>query len=211
MPKIWSDTIDSHRRQVSDAVLDATAQLVAEQGPMSVTMSAIAERAGIGRATLYKYFPDVESILVAWHRRDFSSHLERLRTLTDADSVTLDDIAAFVRAQRQHHGPETRAEAVGALAQSVADLGTLNGAVRNEIIDALTKFLQGLAQRHEVRDDQPAEVLARWLFHAIHATADIDDGAVAQLLVDSLAPTTTSRRRTRAGHVAPRPLHRAQD
>ena len=67
MPRIWADTIDTHRRQVTDAILDATAELIAEHGPMSVAMSAIAERAGIGRATLYKYFPDVESILVAWH------------------------------------------------------------------------------------------------------------------------------------------------
>jgi len=28
-------------------------------------MSHIAERAGIGRPTLYKYFPDVETILLA--------------------------------------------------------------------------------------------------------------------------------------------------
>jgi AcrR family transcriptional regulator len=45
------------------AILDTTAALVAEGGLLSVTMSRIAEEAGIGRATLYKYFPDVEAIL----------------------------------------------------------------------------------------------------------------------------------------------------
>lgn len=34
-----------------------------------MTMSRIAEEIGIGRATLYKYFPDVEAILLAWHER----------------------------------------------------------------------------------------------------------------------------------------------
>lgn len=41
--------------------------LVAERGLRSVTMSEIAQRVGIGRATVYKYFSDVESILLAWH------------------------------------------------------------------------------------------------------------------------------------------------
>jgi AcrR family transcriptional regulator len=42
-------------------------------------MSQIAaEASGIGRATLYKYFPDVESILRAWHERQVGAHLHQL-------------------------------------------------------------------------------------------------------------------------------------
>ena len=69
VPKLWSETIESHRTAVREATLDTTAALVAEHGLRSVTMSQIAEHTGIGRATLYKYFPDVEAILVAWHER----------------------------------------------------------------------------------------------------------------------------------------------
>jgi AcrR family transcriptional regulator len=46
-------------------------------------MSQIAERAGIGRATLYKYFPDVETILLAWHERQITGHLEHLAQVRD--------------------------------------------------------------------------------------------------------------------------------
>ncbi|MGH9199575.1 MAG: TetR/AcrR family transcriptional regulator, partial [Acidimicrobiia bacterium] len=67
MPRLWSDTIQAHRREVREAILDITAKLVGEHGLRSVTMSQIAEDTGIGRATLYKYFPDVEAILSAWH------------------------------------------------------------------------------------------------------------------------------------------------
>ncbi|MEV6386879.1 TetR/AcrR family transcriptional regulator [Nocardia xishanensis] len=52
-----------------DALLDTTAELVQEHGLASVTTTQIAEATGIGRATLYKYFPDVESIPQAWHER----------------------------------------------------------------------------------------------------------------------------------------------
>ncbi len=58
VPKLWNDTIAAHRRAVRDATLDTTAALVAEHGLAAVTMSQIAEETGIGRATLYKYFPD---------------------------------------------------------------------------------------------------------------------------------------------------------
>ncbi|MGW4822720.1 helix-turn-helix domain-containing protein [Streptomyces sp. NPDC004227] len=56
MRKLWDETMDAHRRAVQDAVLETTVALVAEHGLGSVTMSQIAKEAGIGRATLYKYF-----------------------------------------------------------------------------------------------------------------------------------------------------------
>src|SRR6266498_1825522 len=83
MPKLWTETIDAHRRAVRDATLNAAAALVAKHGLPSVTMSQIAEDTGIGRATLYKYFPDVEAILLAWHQRQISAHLEQLAEARD--------------------------------------------------------------------------------------------------------------------------------
>jgi AcrR family transcriptional regulator len=68
---------------VRDAVLEAIAALVAEHGLLSVTMARIAEESGIGRATLYKYFPDVEAILTVWHERQVAAHLEQLVAVRD--------------------------------------------------------------------------------------------------------------------------------
>jgi AcrR family transcriptional regulator len=67
VPKLWTETVETHRQEVREAILDATASLVQSRGLLAVTMSDIAEATGIGRATLYKYFPDVETILSAWH------------------------------------------------------------------------------------------------------------------------------------------------
>src|SRR6185312_8862029 len=78
VPKLWNETIALHRETVRATILDATWQLVSERGLAAVTMSQIAEQAGIGRATLYKYFPDVEAILLAWHERQISGHLAQL-------------------------------------------------------------------------------------------------------------------------------------
>jgi len=78
VPRLWNDTIETHRAAVREATLDTTAALVAEHGLRSVTMSQIAQETGIARATLYKYFSDVEAILLAWHERQITGHLEQL-------------------------------------------------------------------------------------------------------------------------------------
>jgi len=194
MPRIWVDTIDSHRRQVQDAILDATSDLIVELGPMSVAMSAIAERAGIGRATLYKYFPDIESILVAWHARDFGEHLAHLAQLAEAPTVGLDDVLNFVRAQREHHGRGRPPEIVATLAHALADHGpAMPDAVERAILDALTVLMRQLARRKEVRTDLAPDELARWLLHTMHAPHDLTSPALVDLLSDSLAPRTRRR------------------
>src|SRR2546426_5928552 len=79
----WKETVEAHRLGLRKRIVDTAAALVAQHGPRSVTMSQIAEEAGIGRATLYKYFPDVETILVAWHDRHVAHHLEHLAEVRD--------------------------------------------------------------------------------------------------------------------------------
>src|SRR5919199_6220093 len=113
VPKLWRETIEAHRREVRDAILDATVALVGEHGLTAVTMSQIAEATGIGRATLYKYFPDVEAILAAWHERQVSAHLEELARIRDRAgdaperlAAVLEAYALMVHESRGHHGTE---------------------------------------------------------------------------------------------------------
>jgi AcrR family transcriptional regulator len=113
VPKLWEETIDAHRRQVRDAIVDAAAELVQGNGRRSVTMSQIAERAGIGRATLYKYFADIEAILHAWHARQIDGHLRQLAEIRERDGdpgerlrSVLDAYALMTHQNRKHHDIE---------------------------------------------------------------------------------------------------------
>src|SRR2546421_57196 len=82
-------------------------------GSLSVTMSQIAEETGIGRATLYKYFPDVESILIAWHERQIAGHLSHLAEIRDQESDDSRRLEAVLEAyaliRYEHHGTELAA------------------------------------------------------------------------------------------------------
>src|SRR5262245_5746782 len=98
MPRIWSQTIEAHRDAVREAAINATAALVARHGLTGVTMSQIAKDTGVGRATLYKYFPDVESILRAWHERQIDHHLKELLQVRDRTTGAAERLQAVLTA-----------------------------------------------------------------------------------------------------------------
>jgi len=96
VPRLWDETIEVHRRTVRGAILDTAAALVAEHGLLSVTMSKIAEETGIGRATLYKYFPDAEAVLAAWHDRQVAAHLHHLGEVRDRAGDAAEQLEAVL-------------------------------------------------------------------------------------------------------------------
>ena len=178
MPKLWNETIEAHRRAVRDATLDATAALVARQGLASVTMSQIAEETGIGRATLYKYFPDVEAILVAWHRRQVAGHLEHLAEIRDqtgdAGARLEAVLMAYALMSHQHHGSELAAllhngEHVARARQQ------LSGFIRDLVIEG--------AKRGDLRDDVAPDELASYCLHALMAAGSLPSKAAVRRLV----------------------------
>src|SRR3712207_1418641 len=57
-------------RAVVDAILEAAAQLLELAGETGFTTNRIAERAGVGVGSLYRYSPDKRSILVEMARRE---------------------------------------------------------------------------------------------------------------------------------------------
>jgi AcrR family transcriptional regulator len=178
MPKLWNETIEAHRRAVRDATLDTTAALVAEHGLASVTMSQIAEQTGIGRATLYKYFPDVEAILLAWHQRQVAEHLEQLAEVRDHARNAGERLKAVLEAYalivHEHHGGD-----LAALLHRGPHVARAHQQLRDFVRDLLR---EGVASG-EVRDDVAPEELASYCLHAIAAARGLPSKAAVQRLV----------------------------
>ncbi|HEX5856485.1 MAG TPA: TetR/AcrR family transcriptional regulator [Microbacterium sp.] len=179
MPKLWDETIEAHRQAVRQAALDATAALVAANGIRAVTMSGIAEKTGIGRATLYKYFPDVDAVLGAWHERLVASHLDRLDALGQRSGTPGERLRAVLEAyaliRQQQDGGE-----LAALLHRGAHMdhahARLSGFIRDLLVEA--------AAAGHVRDDVPPHELADYCLSALGAASSLSSRAAVLRLVE---------------------------
>ncbi|TFV43752.1 TetR/AcrR family transcriptional regulator [Blastococcus sp. TF02A-35] len=162
MPRLWSETIEEHRQAVRDATLDATATLVAEHGLASVTMSQIAEATGIGRATLYRHFSDVEAILGAWHERQIDLHLERLAEVGNQPGSVGQRLAAALETYA-HLSAHSHGADMGAVLHRAEHVVQARHRLRDFLRDLIA---EGVAAG-ELRADIPAEELATFCLHAL--------------------------------------------
>jgi AcrR family transcriptional regulator len=191
VPKLWSETIEAHRRGVREAILDTTAALVTEHGLRAVTMAQIAEQAGIGRATLYKYFSDVEAILCAWHDRQINNHLGYLAEIRDQADDPGQRLEAVLRAyaviNHQTHGHHSTE--LGAFLHRDERLvhaqHQLHQLVRDLIAEATATG--------DIRNDVAPGELANYCLHALSAAGNLPSAAAVRRLVtvtmSGLCPT----------------------
>lgn len=181
MPKLWNQTIEAHRAAVREATLDATAALVAQHGLRSVTMSQIAEASGIGRATLYKYFPDVEAILHAWHERQIGGHLQQLAEARDHASEPGQRLQAVLEAYAliSHESHGHRDSELGAFLHADGQVAQAEQQLRGMIQDLLTQA----ANAGNVRDDIAADELASYCLAALTAASTLPSKTAVRRLV----------------------------
>ncbi len=179
MPRLWSDTIEAHRRDVRDATLDTAAALVAEHGLLSVTMSQIAEETGIGRATLYKYFPDVESILVAWHDRHVAAHLQRFSEIRDRADAGGERLEAVLEAYALviHKRPKDTELA------TVVHRGEHYTERQRELREFIRDLVAEAVATGYVRDDVAPGELATYCINALAAAGSLPSTAAVHRLV----------------------------
>jgi len=181
MPKLWNQTIETHRQEVREAILDAAAALVTEHGLRSATMSQIAERTGIGRATLYKYFPDIEAILLAWHERQIIGHLKYLADVRDRAGdargkleAVLEAYALISHESHGHHDTE-----LAAFLHRDTQVARAQRQLRDMIRDLLIEVAETGALRVDVAPDE----LASYCLHALGAAGSLPSKAAVHRLV----------------------------
>ncbi|WP_284532803.1 TetR/AcrR family transcriptional regulator [Nocardioides sp. T2.26MG-1] len=191
MPKLWANTIESHRQEVRAAVVRATAKLLAQHGLKGVSMSAIALDAGIGRATLYKYFTDLDEILAAWHEDQVAEHVDELRAVADQPGSAQERLARVLSTYadiRRHAGGH------GGRADLVASLHESPGVHRQiaRLRQIVEDLIKQAVEAGDLRRDVPARELAAFALAAVGSVATAASRAAAQRLVgvtlDALSP-----------------------
>ena len=185
MPKTWDDTLEGHRQAVRQAVMEAALALATERGFQKVSMSDVAVRAGITRATLYKYFGDVDAIFREWHRATLHDHLGRVAEIANGEGDPAAKLAEILETYAltvfRHHGSR------------FASMLHLQDHVRRaeeHLIGILAELVGAGARSGQFRRDIPPEELARFC-HSSLSSAHLlaDEPAVrraAGLLLDSI-------------------------
>lgn len=184
MPRLWHDTIEAHRRDVRAAIVKTTATLVSKHGLRAVTMSQIADETGIGRATLYKYFPDVEAILFAWHEDQIADHLRYLVEVREQAGDAPQRLEAVVQAyaliMQESYGRHD--SALTALLHRDEQVAEAQQRLRAMLRDLLAEG----AAAGDIRGDVPPDELTSYCLHALIAARTLPSKAAVRRLVSMI-------------------------
>ncbi len=104
MPKIIGESLASHRELTRARLFEALGSLMGEQSFESITMSQIAERAGVGRTAVYNHFADKEVLLLAYMREVTSEFARILTQRLDSEPDPLMRLRIYVRSHLQMIG-----------------------------------------------------------------------------------------------------------
>jgi AcrR family transcriptional regulator len=176
----------ANREQIRARIEDALLETLADGDPSGINHDQIARRAGVGRRTVYRYFPDRASLLQGgWHRLNRAASpsvgmpksaqgiLDGLEDLFvgfdgNADAMTVTMASAEGRAIRNAMTPQRIAAYRAALARETAHLDPPR---RDMAIAAIQLLNSGFAWR-EYRDQWGLDGMAmanasRWAIRAM--------------------------------------------
>jgi TetR/AcrR family transcriptional regulator, mexCD-oprJ operon repressor len=145
------------QHRVAAAILDGAAQLFAVRGEQA-SMNDVAEAAGVARATVYRYFPNRETLLDELARTavsDVEARLESARIDTVAPEegiaravrslVDGGDLFVILARERPRSDPERFERGLTGPLRQLFERGQASGDVRDDITSArLTASLVGL-------------------------------------------------------------------
>jgi TetR/AcrR family transcriptional regulator, mexCD-oprJ operon repressor len=145
------------QQRVAAAILDGAAQLFAVQGDQA-SMNDVAEAAGVARATVYRYFPNRETLLDELAQAAVRDVDERLASARIDEVAPEDGIARAVRAlvdvgdsfvllarERLRSDPERFERRLTQPLRRLFERGQASGDIREDITSArLTEALIGL-------------------------------------------------------------------
>jgi AcrR family transcriptional regulator len=154
-------------------------------------MSRVAEVAGIGRATLYKYFPDVESILLEWHEEQVAGHLDELRRASQSGDGPIQQLRSVLEAfalMTQRGGQHSPS---GAL-MSLLHRGENVTRAEQSLCELIAHLVAAAVTDGTARDDVPPEQLAWFCLHAAKSAQHLPSQAAVRRMVALIMSALTT-------------------
>jgi AcrR family transcriptional regulator len=174
--------------QAEQAIIEATLDLFAEQGFEGVCFEAIAARAGVGKATIYRRWPNKEELLLA----AFGS-LKSPFPEPEGDSVR-DDLLAMVKVMCADKGDPRKARRYALLLGEGDKYPRLMARYKETVVEPRREAMRAVIRRGiqagELRPDTDVEIAMLTLTGVIMARENTPGGTLdddfATRLVDGL-------------------------
>jgi AcrR family transcriptional regulator len=209
VPRISGASLEEHRGRTNARIFGAMEQLLGERGYDAITLADIAAVAGLARTAMYNYYPDKETLLIAYTAHETGLYLEQLRGALEVVATPVDQLRVFVRMQLEHLA--TRHVGAGSvtamltedgartMAEHIAPLwATLRGIITDAIderylpaenVDLLVPLVTAT-----IAGRSTADLTEERLEHAIEATTTfVLRGLGARLLADGRARRLPAR------------------
>ena len=162
MPKILGSSLAEHRERTRTALFGALSELMSQRSFDKITLSDVANHAGVGRTAVYNHFADKEDLLLAFMEHEAGRYAEELSRALAGTQDPIDRLRIYVRQQaliaRHFHFPASgplsevvsrgtagRLKAHGALvAQMLASI--LTDAMDQGLIPAQEPLVHGVGE-----------------------------------------------------------------
>lgn len=154
------------RNEICSRILDAAEECLLQSGFRSRVHAAIAQRAGLSRPTVYKYFGDQSAIIEALFEREAARFLTRLKPVADsthhAKARLVESIVLIVSHAREH---ELLQKTLREDPQLIMQLFAARGGT---LIERVAEFMSPYFMRGTDDPDQSSLVpLAEWLYRMV--------------------------------------------
>ena len=184
MPASWDHTVDLHRAAQQESIAAAAWALAQQHGPFAITMSQVADAAGVSRPTLYKYFPDVESMVRAHHRKHVEAHVAELEGILRGPGLPGERLErlAFAYAEICHH----RARRGDADVDRLVHAGSELDAAESQLVALFARAIREAGRRGR---DLSSTALAAYAVRALSTAAEVPRSkvpALARLVLEAL-------------------------
>jgi len=147
MPKILGSSLAEHRERTRTALFQALSELMSQRSFDKITLSDVANHAGVGRTAVYNHFADKEDLLLAFMEHEAGRYAEELSRALAGTQDPIDRLRIYVRQQaliaRHFHFP-TSGPLSGAVSRGTAmDQGLIPAQEPEQVIPLIHATVMG--------------------------------------------------------------------
>lgn len=167
--------MDPRVERTREKVLTAAHSLLRDHGPGGISYSALAESSGVGRATLYRHWPDIDSLLT-----DLISARAASEHLRFTGEIAADLQLALQRMRRRVAAPDRRADMLAMLERANRDPETRTMLRSMQRMMPVRRALEMAVTNGEIPEDTDLDVsmsqlVGPLLYRGLMAGGNVDD------------------------------------